>query len=233
MTQATEPVIQLCGVKKTYQLGKVPVEALRGVDLTVGRGEMVSIMGSSGSGKTTLLNILGLLDAPSGGMYRLSNEEVAQLSDGRRSQLRNRHIGFIFQSYNLLPRLSAVENVMIPLMYGGIKKPERLPLAEAALAAVGLADRVKHRPAELSGGEQQRVAIARALVKDPSVLLADEPTGNLDSKAGAAIMELLGQLHRERGVTIVLVTHDPQVGAMAERTIRLKDGMVDDSGNGS
>ena len=228
MTQVAGPVIQLCGVEKLYQLGKVPVAALRGVELTIAQGELVAIMGPSGSGKTTLLNILGLLDTPSAGSYQLAAEEVAKLSDGKRSQLRNKHFGFVFQSYNLLPRLTAVENVMIPLVFGGAKRSERRPKAEAALAAVGLADRMEHRPAELSGGEQQRVAIARALVNDPSVILADEPTGNLDSKAGGAVMDLLLQLHHERGVTVVLVTHDAGVGAMAERIIRLADGIVED-----
>jgi putative ABC transport system ATP-binding protein len=221
------PLLRLKDVKKTYLMGKVRVNALQGVDLEIHDGEMVAIMGPSGSGKTTLLNILGLLDTPSIGSYKLAGDEVAKLADRRRSQLRNKRFGFVFQVYNLLPRLTAAENVMIPLVYGGVKKRERRPRAEAALEAVGLKDRVRHRPSELSGGEQQRVAIARALVNEPSVILADEPTGNLDSKSGAAIMDLMQQLHQDRKVTIVLVTHDATIAARAERTIRLSDGQVE------
>jgi putative ABC transport system ATP-binding protein len=221
------PLIRLNNIKKTYVMGKVPVGALQGVNLEISDGEMVAIMGPSGSGKTTLLNILGLLDTPSIGSYRLAGDEVAKLADRRRSQLRNKRFGFVFQVYNLLPRLTAAENVMIPLIYGGVKKRDRRPRAEAALEAVGLKDRVRHRPSELSGGEQQRVAIARALVNEPSVILADEPTGNLDSKSGAAIMDLMQQLHQDRKVTIVLVTHDSNIAARAERTIRLSDGQVE------
>jgi len=220
------PLIRLSNVRKTYVMGKVPVGALQGVNLEVADGEMVAIMGPSGSGKTTLLNILGLLDTPSIGSYRLAGDEVAKLADRRRSQLRNKRFGFVFQVYNLLPRLTAAENVMIPLVYGGVKKRDRRPRAEAALEAVGLKDRMRHRPSELSGGEQQRVAIARALVNEPSVILADEPTGNLDSRSGAAIMDLIQQLHRERKVTVVLVTHDANVAARAGRTIQLSDGQV-------
>jgi putative ABC transport system ATP-binding protein len=220
------PLIRLKDVKKTYVMGRVPVHALRGVDLEIHEAEMVAVMGPSGSGKTTLLNLLGLLDAPSVGSYKLAGEEVAKLSDRRRSHLRNKRFGFVFQVYNLLPRLTAAENVMVPLIYGGVKRRERRPRAEAALEAVGLKDRVRHRPSELSGGEQQRVAIARALVNEPSVILADEPTGNLDSASGAAIMDLIQQLHGERKVTVVLVTHDASVAARAERTVQLRDGAV-------
>ena len=220
------PLVRLRDIKKTYLMGKVPVNALRGLDLEITDGEMVAIMGPSGSGKTTLLNVIGLLDSPSTGSYKLVGDEVAKLSDRKRSQLRNKRFGFVFQVYNLLPRLTAAENVMIPLIYGGVPRRERRPQAEAALEAVGLKDRMRHRPSELSGGEQQRVAIARALVNEPSVILADEPTGNLDSKSGAAIMDLIQQLHRERKVTVVLVTHDPNVAARAERTVQLKDGTV-------
>ena len=231
MTPLTEdwvtPLIRMNNIKKTYLMGRVPVSALQGVDLDIADGEMVAIMGPSGSGKTTLLNILGLLDTPSVGSYKLAGDEVAKLPDRRRSQLRNKRFGFVFQVYNLLPRLTAAENVMIPLVYGGVKKRDRRPRAEAALEAVGLKDRVRHRPSELSGGEQQRVAIARALVNEPSVILADEPTGNLDSKAGAAIMDLLQQLHEERKVTVILVTHDPNVAKPAERVVRLSDGQVE------
>jgi putative ABC transport system ATP-binding protein len=220
------PAIRLRDIKKTYLMGKVPVEALRGLDLDIQDGEMVAIMGPSGSGKTTLLNVIGLLDAPSVGSYKLTGDEVAKLSDRRRSQLRNKRFGFVFQVYNLLPRLTALENVMIPLIYGGVAKRERRPRAQAALEAVGLGDRMKHRPAELSGGEQQRVAIARALVNEPSCILADEPTGNLDSKTGAAIIELIQQLHAERKVTVVMVTHDANIAARAKRTVHLQDGAV-------
>jgi len=222
------PLVRLKDIKKTYLLGKVPVSALRGVDLEIADGEMVAIMGPSGSGKTTLLNIIGLLDAPSVGSYKLGGDEVAKLPDRQRSQLRNKRFGFVFQVYNLLPRLTAAENVMIPLVYGGVPRRERRPRAEAALEAVGLKDRMRHRPTELSGGEQQRVAIARALVNEPSVILADEPTGNLDSNSGAAIMDLMQQLHEDRKVTIVLVTHDANVAARAERTVQLRDGSVAD-----
>jgi len=222
------PLIRLKDIKKTYLMGKVPVNALRGLDLEIADGEMVAIMGPSGSGKTTLLNVIGLLDTPSVGSYKLEGDEVAKLSDRRRSQLRNKRFGFVFQVYNLLPRLTAVENVMIPLIYGGVKKRERRPRSEAAMEAVGLKDRMRHRPSELSGGEQQRVAIARALVNEPSVILADEPTGNLDSKSGATIIDLIQQLHQERQVTVVLITHDAGIASRAERIVQLRDGQVSD-----
>ena len=222
----TTPLVRLNNIKKTYLMGKVPVNALQGIDLEIQDNEMVAIMGPSGSGKTTLLNILGLLDTPSVGSYKLAGDEVAKLPDRRRSQLRNKRFGFVFQVYNLLPRLTAAENVMIPLIYGGVKKSERRPRAEAALEAVGLKDRMRHRPSELSGGEQQRVAIARALVNDPTVILADETTGNLDSKSGAAIMDLIQRLHEERRVTVALVTHDARVAARAKRVVELRDGRV-------
>jgi len=222
------PLVRLKDIKKTYLMGKVPVNALRGLDLEIADGEMVAIMGPSGSGKTTLLNVIGLLDTPSVGSYKLEGDEVAKLSDRRRSQLRNKRFGFVFQVYNLLPRLTAVENVMIPLIYGGVKKRERRPRSEAAMEAVGLKDRMRHRPSELSGGEQQRVAIARALVNEPSVILADEPTGNLDSKSGATIIDLIQQLHQERQVTVVLITHDAGIASRAERIVQLRDGQVSD-----
>jgi putative ABC transport system ATP-binding protein len=223
------PLVRLKDITKTYLMGKVPVNALQGLDLEIHDGEMVAIMGPSGSGKTTLLNVVGLLDSPSTGSYRLVGDEVAKLPDRKRSQLRNKRFGFVFQIYNLLPRLTAAENVVIPLIYGGVPRRERRPRAEAALEAVALKDRMRHRPSELSGGEQQRVAIARALVNEPSVILADEPTGNLDSKSGSAIMDLIQELHRDRKVTVVLVTHDPNVAARAERTVRLRDGRVVDA----
>jgi len=220
------PLVRMKDIRKTYLMGKVPVNALQGMDLEIRDGEMVAIMGPSGSGKSTLLNILGLLDAPSVGSYKLAGDEVAKLPDRKRSQLRNKRFGFVFQVYNLLPRLTAAENVMIPLIYGGVPRRERRPRAEAALEAVGLKERMNHRPSELSGGEQQRVAIARALVNEPAVILADEPTGNLDSKSGAAIMDLIQQLHEDRKVTVVVVTHDRTVAARAERTVELQDGRV-------
>jgi putative ABC transport system ATP-binding protein len=232
MTESWEtPLVRLKDIRKTYLMGKVPVNALRGLDLEIADGEMVAIMGPSGSGKTTLLNVIGLLDSPSTGSYKLVGDEVAKLPDRKRSQLRNKRFGFVFQVYNLLPRLTAAENVMIPLIYGGVPRRERRPRAEAALEAVGLKDRMRHRPSELSGGEQQRVAIARALVNEPSVILADEPTGNLDSKSGAAIMDLIQQLHRQRKVTVLLVTHDPNVATRAERTVQLRDGVVANGGD--
>jgi len=223
------PLIRLRDIKKTYLMGKVQVAALRGVDMEISDGEIVAIMGPSGSGKTTLLNVIGLLDTPSVGSYKLKGDEVGKLSDGRRSQLRNKRFGFVFQVYNLLPRLTALENVTIPLVYGGVGRKDRRPRAQEALDAVGLADRMRHRPSELSGGEQQRVAIARALVNEPSVILADEPTGNLDSASGAAIMDLMQRIHEERKVTVVLVTHDANVAARAERVVHLRDGQVVDS----
>jgi ABC-type lipoprotein export system ATPase subunit len=229
----TTPLIRLKDIKKTFIMGKVPVPALRGVDMEIADGEMLAIMGPSGSGKTTLLNILGLLDTPSVGSYRLDGDEVAKLSDRRRSQLRNKRFGFVFQVYNLLPRLTAAENVMIPLIYGVVPKRQRRGRAEAALEAVGLKDRTRHRPSELSGGEQQRVAIARALVNEPSVILADEPTGNLDSNSGAEIMDLIQRLHEEREVTVVLVTHDSGIAARAQRVVQLSDGLVANGGEAS
>jgi len=224
-------LISLSDIKKAYQMGKVPVHALRGVDLCIEDSEMVAIMGPSGSGKTTLLNVLGLLDSPSVGSYKLDGREVGRLSDRERSRLRNKRFGFVFQIYNLLPRLTAAENVMIPLIYGGVRRKERRPRAGAALESVGLGDRVRHRPSELSGGEQQRVAIARALVNEPSVILADEPTGNLDSASGAAIMDLICQIHDARKVTVIVVTHDANIAGRAQRIVHLKDGQVDTNGH--
>ena len=228
MVDSHEPLICLRGIQKTYQMGKVSVDALRGIDLDIQNSEMVAIMGPSGSGKSTLLNILGLLDAPSMGSYRLGTEEVAKLTDRGRSQLRNTRIGFIFQGFNLLPRLTAMENVMLPLVYSTVRKQEHRLRAESALEIVGLKERMGHHPNELSGGEQQRIAIARSLMNDPSLILADEPTGNLDSKSSAAIIDLIKQLNGTRGLTVVMITHDPNVAVRAERIIRLLDGRVED-----
>jgi len=216
-------MIRMDEIQKTYRVGDVEVPALRGISLHIRKGEFVAIMGPSGCGKSTLMNLMGCLDTPSAGSYLLDGQEVAGLDDDALSAIRNRKIGFVFQSFNLLPRATALENVELPLIYrdeGGIRAK-----AAAALASVGLADREHHKPTELSGGQQQRVATARALVTDPAILMADEPTGNLDTKASEEVMALFGQLHRQ-GRTIVLVTHEPDIARHAGRTIHLKDGQV-------
>ncbi|HAI52912.1 MAG: ABC transporter ATP-binding protein [Limnochordia bacterium] len=218
-------MIRLEGVAKEYYMGDVVVQALEGIDLEIQRGEFVSIMGPSGSGKSTLLNILGVLDQPSRGAYYLEGVDITQLRDGELAQIRNRHFGFIFQSYNLFPELTALENVMVPLMYAGRPRRERRERAEALLAQVGMAHRLKHLPTQLSGGEQQRVAIARALANNPTLLLADEPTGNLATDQGAEIMTLLQELNQQ-GTTVVIVTHDPAVSAYGRRLLRLRDGKI-------
>jgi putative ABC transport system ATP-binding protein len=216
-------MIRMDGIQKTYRVGDVEVPAVRGISLHIRKGEFVAIMGPSGCGKSTLMNLMGCLDTPTSGSYLLDGQEVAGLDDDALSTIRNRKIGFVFQSFNLLPRATALENVELPLIYrdeGGIKAK-----AAGALASVGLADRAQHKPTELSGGQQQRVAAARALVTDPAILMADEPTGNLDTKASEEIMALFKDLHRQ-GRTIVLVTHEPDVARHAERIIHLKDGQV-------
>ena len=222
-----EPVIQTHELTKIYQLGEVSVHALAGVSITIDRGEIVAIMGPSGSGKSTLMNLLGCLDRPSSGTYTLDGEEVAQLDDDHLANIRNRKVGFVFQSFNLLPRISALENVELPMRYVGNGGRARRQRAQAALEAVGLGDRLHHKPTELSGGQQQRVAIARALVNDPAIILADEPTGALDTRSGREILDLLLQLNRERGTTIILVTHDPTVAGRAQRIITMCDGKVE------
>ncbi|MBM3151108.1 MAG: ABC transporter ATP-binding protein [Chloroflexi bacterium] len=219
-------VIQADGLRKIYQMGEVEVRALDGVSLKIERGDVVAIMGPSGSGKSTLMNILGCLDRPSDGEYALDGEAVSQLNDDQLAGIRNRKVGFVFQSFNLLSRTTALANVELPLRYAGMTEGRR-DKARQAMDAVGLTDRMYHRPTELSGGQQQRVAIARALVNQPAIIMADEPTGNLDSKVGQEIMNLLLNLNRERGTTLIIVTHDPAIAKQTRRTIRLRDGLVE------
>jgi putative ABC transport system ATP-binding protein len=219
------PVIELRGVTRVYSTGRLQVAALRGVDLDIWPGDFLAIVGPSGSGKSTLMNIIGCLDRPSGGVYRLGGTPVESLSDDELARVRGRAIGFVFQSFNLLPRTSALENVATPLLYQGIGRRERLARAAAVLERLGLTDRATHEPSELSGGQQQRVAIARALVGEPALILADEPTGNLDSASGAEVIELLHELNAA-GTTVVLITHDADVAAHARRQVHVLDGLL-------
>ena len=218
--------LNLDDVRKTYSSGHLEVEALRGITMSVDEGEYVAVMGPSGSGKSTLMHILGCLDVPTGGSYELAGTDVSRMTEAELAEVRNRHIGFVFQGFNLLPTMPAWRNVELPLVYAGVHRDERRRRALAALEKVGLGDRVDHRPGELSGGQQQRVAVARALVTDPALILADEPTGNLDSRSSADVLALFAELHQS-GRTIILITHEAEVAAAAQRIVRIRDGLLE------
>jgi putative ABC transport system ATP-binding protein len=221
-----QEIIRIEGLTKHYRIGDEVIKALNGVDLSIGKNEYVALMGPSGSGKSTIMNIIGCLDTPTSGSYFLNGPDVAQLSDNELAEIRNKEIGFVFQTFNLLPRYSALDNVALPLVYAGVPKEERQQRAKEALISVGLGDRLHHRPNELSGGQRQRVAVARALVNRPSIILADEPTGNLDTKTSHEIMALFDQIHAS-GNTIVIVTHEEDIARMARRIVRMRDGKVE------
>jgi putative ABC transport system ATP-binding protein len=222
-----ESLIRIQDITKVYQLGNVEVHALRGISLEIAQGELVSIMGPSGSGKSTLMNVIGCLDQPTSGRYWLDGTDVGKLNDNSLADIRNRKIGFVFQTFNLLPRTTAFQNVTLPLVYAGMGARERRERSRAALEAVGLGDRFYHRPNELSGGQQQRVAIARALVTEPAIILADEPTGNLDTRSGEEIMGIFHNLNEERGITVLFVTHDPEIAEATRRIIHIRDGLME------
>jgi len=223
---AQEKIISIEDIKKIYVMGMEKVYALNGVSLDIHKNEYIALMGPSGSGKSTLMNLLGLLDTPTSGSYSLKNQIVSQMTDSELASVRNKEIGFVFQTFNLLPRLSSLENVALPLVYSGLSKKKRLEKAEHVLTTVGLGDRVEHKPNELSGGQRQRVAIARALVNDPALILADEPTGNLDTKTSIEIMSIFEEIHNQ-GNTVILVTHEPEIAEHAHRIIRLRDGLLE------
>jgi len=223
---SNQPVLLIKQVTKFYELGEITIKALNGVDLTIDRNEYVALMGPSGSGKSTLMNIMGCLDSPTSGDYILNSKNVATLFDHELAKIRNKEIGFVFQTFNLLPRLTATANVALPLVYSGMSRNQRLDRADDMLEAVGLGDRLDHKPNELSGGQRQRVAIARALINNPSIILADEPTGNLDSKTSYEIMEILDGIH-QRGNTVILVTHEEDIAQHAQRIIRMRDGKIE------
>lgn len=224
----TEWVVDAKNITKVYQMGEVEVHALRGLSVQIAPGEIISIMGPSGSGKSTLMNILGCLDRPTAGEYSLNGEPVANMTDDQLAEIRNRGVGFVFQSFNLLPRATALANVELPMRYSALNGRDRKQVAKKALEAVGLGDRIHHRPNELSGGQMQRVAIARALVNNPSIIMADEPTGNLDTKSGDEIMTLLKNLNKERGTTLIIVTHDPEIAELTNRVISIRDGRIEE-----
>ena len=220
-------LIQIADIAKVYQIGNETIHALRSVSLSIKKGEFIALMGPSGSGKSTLMNILGCLDTPTKGEYVLNGKEVSQMTDNELAEVRNKEIGFVFQTFNLLPRSTALDNVALPLIYAGVNKENRITKAEEVLTSVGLGDRMDHKPNELSGGQRQRVAVARALVNNPSIILADEPTGNLDTKTSIEIMALLEEIH-QKGNTIILVTHEEDIAKHAHRIVRLRDGVIED-----
>jgi len=220
------PLIKITNIKRDFILGNETVYVLKGIDLEIHKGEYVALMGPSGSGKSTLMNILGCLDTPTSGSYILNNKDVSQMHDDELAEIRNKEIGFVFQTFNLLPRTTALDNVALPMIYAGYSKPERIKRATEVLTQVNLADRMDHQPNQLSGGQRQRVAIARAMVNNPSIILADEPTGNLDSKTSVEIMKLFGDIHAN-GNTVILVTHEEEIASYAHRIIRLRDGMIE------
>lgn len=222
----SEPIIEIKGITRDFQMGSETVNVLKGISLTINKGEYVALMGPSGSGKSTLMNLLGCLDTPTSGIYILNGKPVSQMRDDELAGIRNKEIGFVFQTFNLLPRTTALDNVALPMVYAGYKKPERHARASKVLTQVGLQDRMDHKPNQLSGGQRQRVAVARALVNHPSIILADEPTGNLDSKTSVEIMKLFGEIHAN-GNTVILVTHEEDIAAYAHRVIRLRDGVIE------